>query len=231
MTIPDIGWLELLISMAPILLVVTLFIRWSLPIKELLIATTRMLIQLLAIGFALIYIFKQDDWRIGLSLMSFMLLVSAWIAIRPLQDKSPSHLLKMLFGLMLGCGFILAIIIAGVLDLTPWYQPRFVIPLAGMLLANTMNCLSLAGERLESELSLSKSLEKARNAAFSSAMIPQINSLLAVGLVALPGMMTGQILSGVSPLFAVRYQIVIMAGVLCSATFSLVIYLSLKLKA
>jgi len=73
-----------------------------------------------------------------------------------------------------------------------------------------MNTISLFAERFYAELEHNIGLEKARNIAYSATMIPTINSLLAVGLVSLPGMMTGQILSGVSPLIAVRYQIMIM---------------------
>jgi putative ABC transport system permease protein len=83
-----------------------------------------------------------------------------------------------------------------------------------MYFANTMNAISLAAERYHSELHNHQPENKARLSAFHASMIPQINSLLAVGIVALPGMMTGQILSGVSPLIAVRYQIMIMAMIL-----------------
>ena len=86
-----------------------------------------------------------------------------------------------------------------------------------MYFANTMNSISLAAERYHSELNNDKTADKARLTAFHAAMIPQINGLLAVGVVALPGMMTGQILSGVSPLIAVRYQIMIMAMILGTA--------------
>ena len=72
--------------------------------------------------------------------------------------------------------------------------------------------------------------EQAREIAFKACMIPQINSLLAVGLVSLPGMMTGQILSGVDPLIAVRYQIMIMTMILSSAGISAIIYFLLKKK-
>jgi putative ABC transport system permease protein len=151
--------------------------------------------------------------------------------MRPLEQKGMQHIGQLALALLIGCGSVLALIIVFVLELSPWYQPRFVIPLAGMLLANTMNSLSLSGERFENELKSGVKLEVARNKAFYTAMIPQINGLLAVGLVALPGMMTGQILSGVSPLVAVRYQIVIMFAILCSSAFSTAWYLSLRYKA
>ena len=110
------------------------------------------------------------------------------------------------------------------MDLTPFYEPRYVIPIAGMIYANSMNAVSLAAERLEKELKTS-TYKEANRAAFKASMMPKINIFLAVGIVSLPGMMTGQILSGVDPLVAVRYQIVVMAMILGSSGISVVIYL------
>lgn len=230
MTLPVIGYFELGLAMAPLLLVALLFRRWSLPVRDVFVASARMLIQLLLIGYILIYIFANDHWLPGILIMSVMLLISAWIALRPLQRKNGRHLLQLTLGLLAGSGSILILLLWPVLQLEPWYQPRYVIPLAGMLLANTMNALSLAGERFDTELDHKGSPDQARRSALNTAMIPQINSLLAVGLVALPGMMTGQILSGVSPLIAVRYQIVIMAAIFSSSAFSVAIYLLLRLR-
>ena len=89
-----------------------------------------------------------------------------------------------------------------------------------MIFANAMNSVSLAAERLTAEMERDVQYEQARNIAFRASLIPIINSLLAVGLVSLPGMMTGQILSGISPLIAVRYQIMVMCMVFASAGIS-----------
>ena len=90
-----------------------------------------------------------------------------------------------------------------------------------------MNSISLAGERLEAELVRGVPYEKGRTIALQAALIPITNSLLAVGLVSLPGMMTGQILSGVSPLIAARYQIMVMCMIFGSAGISAAIFLTL----
>ena len=95
-----------------------------------------------------------------------------------------------------------------------------------MIFANTMNSISICIERFEKEIQTS-SFIKARESSFKASMIPQINSLLAVGLVSLPGMMTGQILSGIDPLIAVRYQIMIMIMLLSTAGLSKIIYFTL----
>ena len=115
----------------------------------------------------------------------------------------------------------------GVLNLYPWYLPEYFIPLAGMIFANAMNSVSLAADRLEAETKRNMEYNQARNIAFRSALIPITNSLFAVGLVSIPGMMTGQILSGVSPLIAARYQIMVMCMIYGAAGISSACFLTL----
>ncbi len=128
---------------------------------------------------------------------------------------------------MIGGFFTLLLVVYGVLHLDPWYQPKFIIPLAGMIFANAMNAVSIAAERFESEKSRGESYQGARATAYKAALIPLINALFAVGLVSLPGMMTGQILSGVDPLIAVRYQMMVMLMILGGAGISVAAYLTL----
>ena len=99
------------------------------------------------------------------------------------------------------------------------------IPLAGMIFANSMNSVSLAVERLNAEINKGVPYAEARNIALQASLIPIINSLFAVGLVSLPGMMTGQILSGVSPLIAIRYQIMVMCMIFGSSGISTACFL------
>ena len=94
------------------------------------------------------------------------------------------------------------------------------IPLAGMSFASSMNGVSLAAERLKAEMDRDVDYFEARGIALSAALIPITNSLFAVGLVSLPGMMTGQILSGISPLIAVRYQIMVMCMIFSAVGLS-----------
>ena len=88
-----------------------------------------------------------------------------------------------------------------------------------------MNTISLTVERLTAELGRGVEFDKARSISLNAALIPIINSLFAVGLVSLPGMMTGQILSGVSPFIAARYQIMVMCMLFIAAGFSAVLFL------
>ncbi len=188
-----------------------------------------MIIQLITIGYLLVFIFKSDDLKVGIFIVLFMIVVASWITLRNTNDKTFKHYFQILLAVSASGLINLFLIVGFVLELEKLYEPRYVIPLAGMVFANTMNALSLAVERFEKEIERTNFIE-ARQIAFKACMIPQINSLLAVGLVALPGMMTGQILSGVDPLIAVRYQIMIMAMTLSSAGISAVVYFLLKAK-
>lgn len=223
-TIPLIN---LLYSLIPLLIVAFFYNKWANNKSEIVYATIRMIIQLLLVGYILIYLFKEKNIYIGIFILIFMMLLSSWISLRNTHDKSLSHFLKITLAIGLSSFLHLILIINFILDLDEFYEPKYVIPIAGMLLANAMNVLSLTIERFDKELSRNESFEEARRTAFKSALIPQINSLLAVGLVSLPGMMTGQILSGVDPLIAVRYQIMIMATILSSAGISLIIYFTM----
>jgi len=134
---------------------------------------------------------------------------------------------KCFISILVGGGLVLVLITQGVLVLDPWYLPSYMIPLGGMIFANSMNSISLAGERLESEIAKGITYEKGRVIALNAALIPITNSLLAVGLVSIPGMMTGQILSGVSPFIAARYQIMVMCMIFGSTGISVSLFLSL----
>ncbi len=208
-----ISWFDLLWCLIPVVLVCTIYIFWQGKPSEILIASARMAVQLIAVGYLLVSIFANPSPWLSLLIVSLMLIVAAWIAIRSVR-KQRGVMLPAIIALVCAVSFHLGLSLVLVLQVESWYMPQLLIPLAGMYLANTMNAISLSSERYFAELKNQHSPDQARLTAFHAAMIPQINGLLAVGLVALPGMMTGQILSGVSPLVAVRYQMMIMTMIL-----------------
>jgi putative ABC transport system permease protein len=156
-----------------------------------------------------------------------MLFASGLIALRTVKVSKKTLYLKSILAISVSGGLILILITQIVLGLKPWYLPSYMIPLAGMIFANAMNSVSIAVERLEAEIERGLPYTKARNVALQAALIPITNSLFAVGLVSLPGMMTGQILSGVSPFIAARYQIMVMCMVYGSAGISAALFLHL----
>ena len=218
---------DLLLILIPVLIVLAVLYRWSVNSGTALYALARMLVQLLLIGYVLTFIFESNNAYVVVGVLSFMLLAASWISLRPVQQNRKATFLKALAAIGGGGVLTLVVVTQGVLTLQTWYQPQFIIPLAGMIFANSMNTVSLTAERYESEFRKGAPHEQARWAAFNAALIPLINSLFAVGLVSVPGMMTGQILSGVEPLVAARYQIMVMCMIFGSAGVSAAIYLTL----
>ncbi len=219
---------RLLAAFAPTLLLLAILRRWSLGAGSALYANGRMLLQLLAVGYVLTLVFETDEPAIVVAVVAVMIGASSWIALRPLRDRGVGSYLQVLVAISASGVVMLAIVSQVVLDLPRWFEPHIVVPLGGMIFANTMNTVSLSAERFEAERSRDVDPLEARNTALDAALIPQINGLLAVGLVSLPGMMTGQILSGVDPLVAVRYQIMVMCMVFGSAGLGAALYLQLR---
>ena len=221
----------LILSFVPAAIVIGILVRWTSVARTALYAVARMLIQLLLIGYVLSFVFDADKAWVIVLVLTVMLVAASTIAIRPLRHKQ-SYLYRNAFiAILIGGVLTLALVTQVVIDVEPWFMPRYVVPLAGMVFASSMNAVSLSAERLEAELNRSVEYVEARASALNAALIPLINSLFAVGLVSLPGMMTGQILSGVSPFVAARYQIVVMCMIFGAAGISAAIYLSLAQSA
>ncbi|MCB1235566.1 MAG: ABC transporter permease [Verrucomicrobiae bacterium] len=221
----SIPWWRLVFALPPALLTMLFLFRWTDQGKALLHASARMLAQLTFIGYALVWVFRADHWGWVLGMLVLMAGVAGWISLRPL-DSAPRHrLYRKSLACIVACGGgTLALVVFGVLQPARWYDPRVVIPLAGMIFAGAMNQISLAAERYTAERRRGEEHPAARGAALRASLIPLLNAFFAVGLVQLPGMMTGQILAGADPLVAVRYQIMVMlmllgGGGLASAIF------------
>lgn len=147
----------------------------------------------------------------------------------------------MFFGSFTTILFFLLIVVR----VTPWYNPRYFIPISGMLIGNAMTGITLGINRLVDGMNTNKNLVEAAlmlgaspkaaaksiiDNAFDSAILPTINSMVGMGIVFLPGMMTGQILSGTSPLTAIQYQIAIMLGITGSVSLSVILAVQLGYK-
>ena len=220
---------NIIFILLPLIVVGYFYYKWADDKTEIVYATIRMVTQLLVIGYILIYIFENDVWYIGLFIILVMITMSSFIAFRNITNKNLNTFFTIFISIAIAGTLNLIIVIEFVLELTQFYEPKYVIPIAGMIYANCMNAIAIAAERFEQELKISN-YNEARKTAFKTSLIPKVNTFLAVGLVSLPGMMTGQILSGVSPLIAVRYQIVIMAMILGSAGISVILYLLFQKK-
>ncbi len=195
--------------------------------RPLLLAALRMLAQLLIAGIVLKIVFQQcSPWLTALAAL-VMVLAAGWEA----QARQHRRLAGFsAFGLGTGTlgvvGFLVALYaMLAVVRPEPWYAPRYLIPILGMILGNAMTSTALAGDRLQSELRMRtdeieamlalgfsgrEAVQPMVRSALRAAMLPTVTGMMTVGLVQLPGMMTGQILAGSSPLVAIEYQIVVM---------------------
>ena len=189
------------------------------------IATGRTVVQLLGVGYLLAFIFALNNPWAVLAVLAVMLTIAAVVTRNRISKKYPA-LLPLVWGSIL-VSTALTLGYTSVLIIQPplWYEPQYLIPLAGIVLGNAMNGATIAGERLvstvntcrleiETHLSLGATPEQAvsqyRKDAIKAGLIPTLNQMMVVGIVTLPGIITGQLLSGVDPLDASSYQILIM---------------------
>lgn len=219
---------------------VACFISWRLRLGlggSLAVGALRAAVQLLAIGYFFVFLFAHEKAWMVLALLLAMALVAAITSARRIEDGPGLRvLLPWTFAAIMG-GALVALIPLFVFIVVPrpWFDARYVVPLGGMMLSSSMNVVAQVFERIfatarseraviEQLLALGASSRQAvhtqTRAALRAALIPTINGLVTVGLVALPGMMTGQILSGSDPVQAVRYQVVIMYQLVVVAAVS-----------
>jgi len=218
---------NLVLAFIPVVVVLVILYRWSFNSANAMYAVIRMLVQLLLVGYVLTTIFQAESAWLVVAVMLVMVTAASWIALGTIKEKRTQLFRHAFWSILCGGGVTLLLVTQGVITLEPWFEPQYMIPLAGMIFANSMNSVSLAAERLHAEMARDVPYSQARTIAFNAAFIPVVNSLFAVGLVALPGMMTGQILSGVSPIIAAHYQIVVMCMIFGSAGLSTAYFLVL----
>ncbi len=225
--------LLLTLSFVLVVAVVSMWQRLGLE-RDLVIGTVRAAVQLLAVGYVLLWVFEADSPPVIAAILLVMLLVAAYHAARRGQGL-PGIFWRVLVAIGLAQMVTLGLML--LLQIIP-PEPQYLIPLGGMVTGNAMVNAGLLLNRLQGEMSARKdevevwlalgaSPRQASAAVLRSAvraaMIPSVDVLKTVGLVQLPGMMTGQILAGASPLEAVKYQILIMyalaaAAAVCSIT-------------
>lgn len=223
--------LELSLVFIPTAFLLVVMYCWKLKAMTGLYANVRMLGQLLLVGYFLTYIFETNQPVVIVAVIALMIVISAWIALRHFENKNAANYYIFLISIGVPGLILLGLVTQFVLQMQKWFEPSMVVPIAGMIFANSMNTVSLAAERFESEFKRGEDYINARRIALDASLIPQINSLFAVGLVALPGMMTGQILSGVDPIIAVRYQIMVMWMTFGSGGLAAVLYLVLRIRS
>lgn len=192
--------------------------------KTLFVGALRMTVQLLLLGMILHWVFELGKWYYVIGLMAIMTTVAGITAVDRVTLKYKGLMTNSLLSVWASSWIVTAIALLFIVQIKPWYSPQYAIPLLGMILGNILNGISLGLERfthdlhhkkenIETLLALGASRWEAARPyvrdAVRAGLVPIINTMMVVGIVTLPGMMTGQLLAGVQPVSAVKYQIVI----------------------
>jgi putative ABC transport system permease protein len=209
--------------------------------KEIIISSIRMTLQLVMVGYLLVYIFDQPNAFITIGIIILMEAFAIYTVFKKFK-KQLSKALKQVIALSMGIGTLSCLVyfLLVVVRISPWYEPRYFIPIAGMIVGNSMTGISLGVKSLVEGMTIQRAtVEEALilgatsqdasrsivNSTFDAAILPTINSMIGMGIVFLPGMMTGQILSGTNPTTAIAYQITIMLGILGAVALTVFILL------
>lgn len=237
-----ITWLDL--TIASVLLVangaVSVWLGLGLG-RQLLVASLRTVVQLSLLGLVLVRVFQSGNpWLVG-GIALLMIVLAAWEAVKRAGRHYAGIRRDVFLSLLVSAGLSMLFVTVSVLHVEPWWAPRYLIPLLGMVLGNGLTGISLGLERcltsfhddrrtVELWISLgARPWEAARPTAARSlraGLIPILNSMSVAGMVTIPGMMTGQILGGTEPGMAARYQILVMfliAGATAAGTTGVVL--------
>ncbi len=210
--------------------------------KEILISTIRMTVQLVLTGYVLTLILQNPSPWITVLIIVLMEVFAIVTVMRKFKGKISARLKRVIcFAMAGGTLTCLLYFLLVVVRISPWYDPQYFIPIAGMFVGNTMTAVSLGTKSLVEGMTVEKSrVEEALvlgatpkaatatiiNSTFDAAIMPTMNSMIGMGIVFLPGMMTGQILSGTAPTTAITYQLAVMLGILGSVALSVIIMLT-----
>ncbi|QIR37480.1 iron export ABC transporter permease subunit FetB [Tolypothrix sp. PCC 7910] len=192
---------------------------------SLVVATGRTILQLLVLGYVLDFIFAVNNvWGV-LAILVIMLTITAIVARNRISQKLPLVLPWVWGSIFVSTALTVLYSIFLIIQPERWYEPRYIIPLAGVVIGNAMNAAAIAGERLvntinsshleiETHLSLGATPQQAitqyRKEAIRAGLMPTLNQMMLIGMVALPGITTGQLLGGVQPPDAVSYEILLL---------------------
>lgn len=242
----DIAWWQMLLFSTTLLVPYALNRFYQLELgKEISISVIRMVSQLLLVGLYLEFVFTLNSLLLNLLWVSVMVLIGASAILGKSKLPKAELLWPVTLGLISGLFPLILILCVAIVRPTPYYSAQYVIPLCGMLLGNSLagnivalqNLYTAFHERkaeYEGALSLGASSTYASapfvKAAMQKALAPILASMSTTGLVTLPGMMTGQILGGASPINAIKYQLLILIAIFVMLTVSVTISLQLCLR-
>ena len=246
MKAPEISDVGLLLSVGLVLTtgLVSYLFRLGL-LRSLAWGTFRTFLQLTLLGYVLVAIFNFDHPLVVVGLLLAMSAVAAWTGARRVRS-APKRPYFLSYVSLVASTFLVSMAVCGVIiGGERWWSTRLVIPIAGMILGNTMNGISLTMERffsevrsrmaeIETRLSIGygpwEAIHPEIRRALRAGLTPVINSLMVVGIVSIPGMATGQVLAGNDPHQAVRYQIVVMLMIAAAVSVGCLVQIGTSLR-
>ncbi len=224
----NIEWLDLLLGSTIIIIPISIILYAKIKLfKDLLLSILRMTGQLLLVGFYLKYIIEWDNIYLNISWI-LLIIVAGSISI---TKRSEVDIKYTLFPVLTGffISFILVTIFISYFYFRNmnYFTAQFMIPISGMLIGNSISSSIIGIRSMSKDLiskkelfnyyeifsfSKTKSTKESMNAALLDSFKPMLGNIANIGLIWLPGTMTGQIISGTSPMIAIKYQIVIVIG-------------------
>ncbi len=234
----QLGWLDLLPAFLLVLIPLLLFRGIGLRLeKTLLVGLARMVMQLAGLGLVLEVLFRWNEFSWNILWLLVMQLSASWTILKRAGRLPRAMNWQLPLLIIFSSTFVLIFALIFVVRPEPLHEAQYLIPLGGMILGNSMNGTTLALERhlsrfqttagqreWETLLSLGASVRDARSrfmrSSLHAALLPILNTTATLGLVSIPGMMTGQILGGSSPATAILYQMLIMLAIIAAISLS-----------
>ncbi len=235
-------------SLIYLLLIIVLIIMKKSKVNQsrlLLVASLRMSVQLVIVGYILQYVFKNPNPLFTVIFLILMISFSIHRVIKGRKDLNNNFKIAIGASLTFSGLFVLIFFVTVVVGKSI-FNPQYTIPLAGMIIGNAMTGVNIAIKTFMDDISKEKNkistllnlgvepkdiLKPFANNALETALIPTMNSMLGMGIIFLPGMMTGQMLSGTLPTTAIMYQIAIMIAICCSVCTTIFLSLNLGYKS
>ena len=240
------GWIGLAYATIPVIAAMALLAVLRLgQVRPLLVGLTRLTVQLMLLGVVLDWVFRARSPAVVGAIALLMLLVSAHTVGARLKGGGWALRLESFAAMGIGTALVMAVSLRLGLGLEPWYEPAVFIPLFGMILGNSVTGVALAAERFASDLRADRDRIELRLAlgasarqaampplrsAVRAALTPIINNMMIAGIVAIPGMATGQLLAGARVQDAIRFQVLVYLGITGTVVLSTIALLFVRLK-
>ena len=206
--------------------------------KDLAWGTVRTFAQLFLVGYVLRSVFQLSNPYLVLLIFVWMVFWAAHAIRGRVKERQVAIFAPTFISMVASYTMVTVVVTAFIIQVDPWYSPQYFIPLGGMIAGNSMNAITIALERMFTELRRERpriELALALGGTYREAtadilrdciragMIPSINALMTVGLVSLPGILTGQILAGADPMTSIKYQIIVMLMLVASTAIGSII--------